>query len=110
MTREPIANAVEQIVTQTTHDHGLDHEAGIVTQASKFDVDLGMDGVDVIEVVHRTEKAFTIQIPDDYITEQSRVADLTEIISYLLKEKAERDAPAPMIGDALFDFPPEGAA
>lgn len=108
VTRELIANIVERIVAQTLHDHGLDGEYfGIITQTSKFGDDLGMDDVDVIEVVNRAEQEFTIQIPDDRVTDQSRVTDLTEIISEMLQEKAQHDARAQSIKAAWVDFPCE---
>lgn len=92
MTHAQISAVVEQIVAAVVHDYGLD--ADIITQASKFGDDLGMDGEDVNAIIFQSEETFKIKIHDDFddaITEQSRVGDLTELISNLLMEKETRD-------------------
>ena len=102
-TNAQIAAAVEQIVASVVHDYGL--EAGIVTQDSKLGDDLAMDGADVHEIIIRCEEAFKVSIPDDAITEQSRVGELTKLVSDLLRKK---DAMDELI--EMFSYLPEDGA
>lgn len=103
-----VTAAVERIVIRVAQDHGLD--ADVVTSASRFSDDLGMDGLDVGEIIHRAETAFRIHLPDDHITEASRVSDLVDLVADLLAEKAAREERSPDLREAWLDFPPEDAA
>lgn len=104
MTTAQIAAAVGQIVAAVVHDYGL--YANVVTQSSTFGDDLGMDGGDVHSVIIECEEAFKISIPDDAITEQSRVGELTELVSDLLMEKKAREERATAC-EAWLDYPGE---
>ena len=106
------ARTVELIVCDVICDHGLDVGNISTVEAVMQQIadgatlaDMGMDGVDVLEVIHRVEREFSIHLPDDAVTEESRTADIREIISDLLVEKAQRDARAEPISKAWNDWP-----
>ena len=93
------ARTVELIVCDVITDHGLDvGDISTIEAVMQQIADgatlsgLGMDGVDVLEIIHRIEREFSIHLPDDAITEESRTADIREIVSDLLVEKAQREA------------------
>ena len=57
MTRAEIVSAVEQIVAAVADEYGLVEAKDAVTLRSSLHDDLGMDEVDLIEVVFREEQA-----------------------------------------------------
>ena len=67
MTRLEIASAVEQIVAAVADEYGLVEAKDAVTFRSSLHDDLGMDEVDLIEVVFRAEERFRVSLPDDDI-------------------------------------------
>ncbi len=106
------ARTVELIVCDVICDHGLDvGDISTIEAVMQQIADgatlsgLGMDGVDVLEVIHRVEREFSIHLPDDAVTEESRAADIREIVSDLLVEKAQREARAESISQAWHDWP-----
>lgn len=103
MTPEKIAETVLQIVIAVVHDYDLSDSA-IITQNSSFS-DIGIDQTDMVEILHRTEQTFHFEIPDDVITEKSRVCELTDLIIDLLEDA--REARAPMLKESWLDFPGE---
>lgn len=107
-----IARTVELIVCDVICDHGLDvGDIPTVDAVMQQIADgttlsgLGMDGVDVLEVVHRVEREFGIHLPDDEITDESSSADISEIVSVFLLEKEQREARAESIVKAWNDWP-----
>ena len=76
MTRVEIASAVEQIVAAVADEHGLVEARDGVTLDSRLDDDLGMDEVDLIEVLFRAEERFCLVLPDDGIGPSSTVDDI----------------------------------
>lgn len=87
MTYVQIASAIEQIIGSAMHDYGLDAHIEAIAADALFGNDLGMDGGDVHAIIIQCEEVFKISIPDDAITAQSRVGELTELISDLLSKK-----------------------
>lgn len=94
-----VCDVVTVIVCDVVTDHGLDvGDISTIEAVMQQIADgatlsgLGMDGVDVLEVIHRVEREFSIHLPDDAITEESRATDIREIVSDLLIEKAQREA------------------
>ena len=67
MTRVEIASAVEQIVAAVADENGLIKARDGVTLDSRLDDDLGMDEVDLIEVLFRAEERFGLVLPDNDI-------------------------------------------
>lgn len=94
---------IGHLVAEVMNDHGLDK---IMTPFDRF-ADAGLDGVDIIEIVRRTEDKFQITIPDEEITENSRLDDFTELVNDLLRKKAER---APQAKPEWKEFPPQESA
>jgi acyl carrier protein len=95
MTRAEIASAVEQIVAAVADEYGLVEAKDAVTLRSSLHDDLGMDEVDLIEVVFRAEERFRVSLPDDDIGLSSTVSDIVARIAARLREQeAPSRAPA----------------
>lgn len=105
MIRRDIPTIVGEIIAQVIHDHGLET---IMTPGSQFGDDLGMDDEDVHAIIMRCEDVFHISIPDD-ITLRSRVADLAELVSDLLRERDAREARAVAMRSVWNDWPEDAA-
>ncbi len=112
-----VTPTIEAIICGVICDHGLDvgdivSISAVMQSITDGDalVELGMDDVDVIEVIHRVEQTFTIQIPDDCVTIESSVSDIVSIVSDLLVEKAQREARAESISKAWRDYPADDGA
>lgn len=89
MTPAQIAAAVERIIVSVVHDYALDTDTNILpTNKLRY---FGMDEADVIEIVYRIEQSFKIQIPDDAITDQSRIGDIVALVADLLLVRICRD-------------------
>ena len=67
MTRAEIASAVEQVVAAVADEYGLVEAIDAVTLRSNLHGDLGMDEVDLIEVIFRAEERFGLILPDNGI-------------------------------------------
>ena len=66
--------------------------------------DLGLDGLDMIEIVARCEEAFGVALPDEELRFRESVSYLVEMISDRLRERSEREARA--ASETLWDdFP-----
>jgi acyl carrier protein len=87
MTRAEIASAVEQIVAAIADEYGLVEAKDAVTLRSSLHDDLGMDEVDLIEVVFRAEERFRVALPDDDIGLSSTVSDIIARIAARLREQ-----------------------
>ena len=81
MTRVEIASAVEQIVAAVADEYGLVEAKDTVTLRSSLRDDLGMDEVDLIEVVFRAEERFRVSLPDDDIGLSSTVSDIVDLVA-----------------------------
>ena len=88
MTRAEIASAVEQIVAAVADEYGLVEAKDAVTLRSGLHDDLGMDEVDLIEVVFRAEERFGLVLPDDGIGQSSTVSDIVDVVVARLREQA----------------------
>ena len=57
------------------------HHALQVTSAAHFEKDLGLDSLDVVELVMALEEEFNIEIPDG---EADKISSVTDAVNYLL--------------------------
>lgn len=87
MTRLEVASAVEQIVAAVAEEHGLVEAKDAVTLGSSLHDDLGMDEVDLIEVVFRAEERFGLVLPDNDIGPSSTVSDIVDLVAGRLREQ-----------------------
>ena len=101
MTRAEIASAVEQIVTAVADEHGLVEAKDDLTLRSNLHDDLGMDEVDLIEVLFRAEERFGLILPDSDIGTSSTVGGIVDLIAERLREKEAHLVRAQAIKDAL---------
>ena len=60
-----IASAIEKIVAAIVDEHGFMDVSDVVTLGSSLHDDLGMDEVDLIEVLFRAEERFGLVWPDN---------------------------------------------
>ena len=79
MTRAEIASAVEQIVAAVADEYGLVEAKDAVTLRSNLHDDLGMDEVDLVEVMFRAEERFGLVLPDNGIGLSSTVSDIVDL-------------------------------
>jgi len=100
MARVEIASAVEQIVAAVADEHGLMEARDGVTLDSRLDDDLGMDEVDLIDVLFRAEERFGLVLPDNDIGLSSTVGDVVDLIVGRLREQEARRENAPEVGQA----------
>ena len=94
VTRVEIASAVEQIVAAVAYEHGLVEAKDAVTLRSRLHYDLGMDELDLIEVLFRAEERFGLVLPDSDIGPSSTVSDIVDRIAERLSEEQARLARA----------------
>jgi acyl carrier protein len=87
MTRAEIASVVERIVAAVADEYGLVEAKDTVTLRSSLRDDLGMDEVDLIEVVFRAEERFRVSLPDDDIGLSSTVSNIVDLIVGRLREQ-----------------------
>ena len=106
MTRAEIASAVEQIVAAVADEYGLVEAKDAVTLRSSLHDDLGMDEVDLIEVVFRAEERFRVSLPDDDIGLSSTVGDIVARIAARLREQ-EAPLALPQVVKATRENVPE---
>lgn len=76
-----LESAVKDIVLAVADDQGLTGPGINITCDSKLDQDLGMDELDVMEVIYRLEDRFDVIFPDDQIQPSSTVADLVDCLA-----------------------------
>jgi acyl carrier protein len=105
ITRAEIASAVEQIVTAVADEHGLVEARDGLTLHSNLHDDLGMDEVDLIEVLFRAEERFGLVLPDNNIGPSSTVNDIVDLIAERLREKEVHLAPAQDPKEAWKELP-----
>lgn len=55
-------------------------DANKVTPETKFSTDLGLDSLDIVEVVMAIEDEFAIEIPDQ---EADKIASITDAVNYI---------------------------
>ena len=106
MTRAEIASAVEQIVAAVADEYGLVEAKDAVTLGSSLHDDLGMDEVDLIEVVFRAEERFGLVLPDNGIGLSSTVSDIVDLVAARLKEQ-EAPLALPQVIKAVRENAPE---
>jgi acyl carrier protein len=100
-----IASAVEQIVAAVADEHGLVEARDGLTLHSNLHDDLGMDEVDLIEVLFRAEERFGLVLPDNNIGPSSTVNDIIDLIANRLREKEAHLAPAQDPKEAWKELP-----
>ena len=110
MTRAEIASAVEQIVAAVADEHGLVEAKDAVTLRSSLHDDLGMDEVDLIEVMFRAEERFGLVLPDNGIRLSSTVSDIVDLIAARLREQEAPLALPQVIKPARQNAPGVGQA
>jgi acyl carrier protein len=93
MNSSEIAAAIERIVTDVAVQIKDDV---VVALFSKLHDDLGMDGLDFLEIEHALNARFGITLDED-IDLRFSVADLINLVTGRLREKAAREARAPDI-------------
>ena len=64
-----------------THSALLSHSLPQVSPSSRFDKDLGLDSLDVVELVMALEEEFGVEIPD---SEADKIASIQDAVSYLM--------------------------
>lgn len=67
ITPAEIASAVEQIIAAVADEYALVEARDAVSLRSRLHDDLGMDEVDLIEVMFRAEERFGLVLPDNRI-------------------------------------------
>jgi acyl carrier protein len=82
-----IASAVEQIVAAVADEHGLEEAKDAVTLRSSLHGELGMDEVDLIDLLFRAEERFGLVLPDNGIGLSSTVSDIVDLIVQRIKGK-----------------------
>ena len=106
MTRLEIASAVEQIVAAVADEHGLVEAKDAVTLRSSLHDDLGMDELDLIDVLFRAEERFGLVLPDDHIGSSTTVSNIVDIIVGRLREQ-EAPLALPQVIKAPREYAPE---
>lgn len=107
MTRAEIVSAVEQMVAAVADEYGLVEAKDAVTLRSSLHDDLGMDEVDLIEVMFRAEERFGIVLPDHELGSSSQVGDIVDLIANRLREKEALLAQAQDRKEAWKELPKE---
>ena len=105
ITRAEIESAVEQIVAAVADEHGLVEARDGLTLRSNLHDDLGMDEVDLIEVLFRVEERFGIVLPDHELGPSSQVIDIVNLIADRLREKEAHLAQAQDPKEAWKELP-----
>ena len=100
ITRAEIESVVEQIVAAVADEHGLVEARDGLTLRSNLHDDLGMDEVDLIEVLFRAEERFGLVLPDNNIGPSSTVNDIVDLIVARLREQEAPGENAPEVGQA----------
>ena len=93
MNTSEIAAAIERIVTDVAVQIKDDV---VVAPFSKLHNDLGMDGLDLLEIEHALNARFGITLDED-IDLRFSVADLINLVTGRLREKAARETCAAAI-------------
>jgi acyl carrier protein len=105
ITRGEIESAVEKIVAAVADEHGLVEARDDLTLRSNLHDDLGMDEVDLIDVLFRAEERFGLVLPDNNIGPSSTVNDIVDLIAKRLTEKEVQSAPAQDPKEAWKELP-----
>jgi acyl carrier protein len=77
----------EKLVEILTRHTSVDPSA--VTPEKHLKFDLGLDSLDVAEMVYEMEEAFGIQIPDDSADRIQKISDTVDFIHQKMKSKAQ---------------------
>jgi acyl carrier protein len=105
ITRAEIESAFEQIVAAVADEHGLVEARDGLTLRSNLHDDLGMDEVDLIEILFRAEERFGLVLPDNNIGPSSTVNDIVDLIADRLREKEVQSAQAQDSKEAWKELP-----
>ena len=105
ITRAEIASAVEQIVAAVADEHGLVEAKDGLTLHSNLHDDLGMDEVDLIDVLFRAEERFGLVLPDNDIGRRPRWATSSISSPSGVREKEAPLAPAQDPKEAWKELP-----
>jgi len=77
-----MASAEEQKIKQIIVEQ-LQVDEAEVTPGASFQVDLGADSLDVVEMVMQFEEAFDIQIPDE---DAEKIKTVNDAVEYIVAE------------------------
>ena len=75
MNKEEIKGKIKEIIAN--YDGS---DVSEINEQTKFADDLGLDSLDLVQVVMETEKEFIIQIPDDEAEQIQTVGDLVLLV------------------------------
>lgn len=109
MTRAEIESTVKRIVAAVVDEYGLMEAGDVVSLDSNLHNDLGMDEVDLIELLFRAEERFGLILPDSDIGPSSTVSDIVDRVVERL-EKEARLVPAQPFKAAWENAPEPGSA
>lgn len=110
MTRAEIESTVKHIVAVVVDEYGLMEAGDVVSLDSNLHNDLGMDEVDLIELLFRAEERFGLVLPDSDIGPSSTVSDIVDRVVERLSEKEARLVPAQPFKAAWENAPEPGSA
>jgi acyl carrier protein len=82
----------EKLVDILTRHTTIDRSA--VTPDKHLKFDLGLDSLDVAEMVYEMEETFGIQIPDDSADKIQKISDTVDFIHQKMNAKAQPHIPA----------------
>lgn len=80
MNREDIKNKIKEIIVD---DNCVD--ASEVTDTANFEDELGMNSFDLVYLIIKIEKEFSINIPDDEAEKVSNLSDCVALVEKHLK-------------------------
>lgn len=90
LTNDDIKNRVIAIVQEQTraHPRGDSFAEADIGMASTFGDALGMDSLDVVEILMHAEEQFGVSLQDESITVLSTPADVIGLVTATLRETA----------------------
>ena len=80
MNKEEIKNKIKDIIVDENYV-----DASEVTDTANFEDDLGLDSFDLVYLIIKIEKEFSISISDDEAEKVSNLSDCVELVEKHLK-------------------------
>lgn len=80
MNKEEIKNKIKDIIVDENYV-----DASEVTDTANFEDDLGLDSFDLVYLIIKIEKEFSIKITDDEAAKISNLSDCVELVEKHLK-------------------------
>lgn len=84
MTKEEIQSTLIKVISKH-----IQLEPSSITPDQNLKYDLGLDSLDVAEMVYEIEEAFGITIPDDSAEKMEKISDTVEFIYSKIQTKNE---------------------